>query len=303
MWLHINNFLSYLQAERLYSNLTVEAYRTDIEQFMHFVEGEAGINQVVADKVDTTIIKNFIETLFIQGLSKKSIARKISAIKSFFKYLKRMQIINLNPSLSLVTPKLEKVLPNVLDESQARQLMTLPPNNSFDGLRDRAILELLYGSGMRLGELISLKLKQISDKNKYIIIEGKGKKERLVPLGELAQIALEKYLDVRKKQIRHLKDPQIIFVTKKGNPIYPLAIQKMVKKYLQKISEQEQLSPHILRHTFATHLLDRGADLVTVKELLGHESLSTTQLYTHVSMDRLKRVYQKAHPRSEREKS
>jgi tyrosine recombinase XerC len=303
MWEHLNQFLSYLQTERLYSDFTIKAYKTDLEQFIHFLEQELGINKVNVSQVDINSIKRSIENLFIDGYNKRSIARKISAIKSFFKYLKRIQLIETNPTSSLHSPKLEKTLPNVLDESETQKLMDFPPKDSFEGVRDRAILELLYGGGMRLGEVISLKMKQIHNKINYIIIEGKGKKERLIPLGHFAQVALREYLDIRKSIKINSKDPQVVFLTKKGNPLYPLAIQNMVKRYLQKISEQENLSPHTLRHTFATHLLDRGADLMTVKELLGHASLSTTQIYTHVSIDRLKQVYKKAHPRSGRGKN
>lgn len=303
MWNILHRFLDYLKAERLYSNHTIEAYRSDIGQFFIFLENECPAHQVELEKVDSDLIKGFVEKLFILGLNKRSIARKISAIKSFFKYLKRMQIIDSNPAVSLISPKLDKPLPGVLDEAQARKLMELPPGNTFTGLRDRAILELLYGCGLRLGEIISLNMKQIDDNFNYIIIEGKGKKERLVPVGKFAQTAMNKYLYARNKNVEHLKDANTFFVTQKGNPMYPLAVQKMVKKYLLMVSEQEHLSPHTLRHTFATHLLDRGADLMTVKELLGHSSLSTTQIYTHVSMERLKQVYKISHPRSGRNKS
>jgi len=200
----------------------------------------------------------------------------------------------------VIAPKLDKNLPHVLNENQVRKLMELPPEDTFEGIRDRAILELFYGCGIRLGELISLKMKQIRSSGDFIIIKGKGNKERVVPLGSFARDALNKYLKIRQKSIKIFEDDQIIFVNKKGRPLYPLAVQKMVKKYLSKITEQEHLSPHMLRHTFATHLLDRGADLMAVKELLGHASLSTTQIYTHVSMERLKQVYQQSHPRSRR---
>jgi len=209
-----------------------------------------------------------------------------------------MGIISANPALGISAPKLDKNLPVVLDEEQARKLMELPPDNTFEGKRDRAILELFYGCGIRLSELIHLRMKQIRLESDYIIIEGKRKKERIVPIGKYARSALERYLKIRNEKIRLFMNPEIVFVNKNGKSLYPLSVQKMVKKYLGEISEQEHLSPHVLRHTFATHLLDRGADLLSVKELLGHSSLSTTQIYTHVSMERLKNVYQHAHPRS-----
>lgn len=301
MWIYLDNFADYLKKERLYSPHTVQSYRTDLAQFIEYLEDGVFSHQVRPQMVDSDHIKEYVEKLFIHGLNKKSIARKLSTIKSFFKYLKRIQVLEGNPALSVYAPKLDKTLPVVLDEKQARKLMELPPEKSFEGVRDRAILELFYGCGIRLAELIQLKVKQIHLKSNYIIVLGKRNKERIVPLGNYAHDALEKYLKTRNEKIKIFIDPDIVFVNKKGRSLYPLAIQKMVKKYLTQISEQEHLSPHVLRHTFATHLLDRGADLLAVKELLGHASLSTTQIYTHVSMERLKNVYQKAHPRSDRD--
>ncbi len=301
MWNYLDNFLDYLKSERRYSLHTITSYRTDLSQFLEFLDSEKFRFKVTPDAVDSTHIKSFVETLFIHGLDKKSIARKLSAIKSFFKYLKRNQCVQKNPAQPVFAPKLDKPLPVVLDEKQARRLMQMPPDDTFQGIRDRAILELFYGCGIRLSELIFLKMKQIHLKSNYIIVEGKRNKERMIPVGKFALSALERYLRIRNEKIKVFEDPQIVFVNRKGQTLYPLAIQKMVKKYLGQISEQEHLSPHVLRHTFATHLLDHGADLMAVKELLGHSSLSTTQIYTHVSMDRLKSVYRKAHPRSERD--
>ncbi|OPX33654.1 tyrosine recombinase XerC [candidate division KSB1 bacterium 4484_188] len=298
MWTQLDNFLHYLRTERVYSQNTLVSYRTDLSQFLEYLENREGSSQVRLEMVDTGNIKDFVENLFIHGLNKRSIARKLSAIKSYFRYLKRMGIISANPALGISAPKLDKNLPVVLDEEQARKLMELPPDNTFEGKRDRAILELFYGCGIRLSELIHLRMKQIRLESDYIIIEGKRKKERIVPIGKYARSALERYLKIRNEKIRLFMNPEIVFVNKNGKSLYPLSVQKMVKKYLGEISEQEHLSPHVLRHTFATHLLDRGADLLSVKELLGHSSLSTTQIYTHVSMERLKNVYQHAHPRS-----
>lgn len=298
MWTYLDDFLDYLKKERQYSLYTITSYRTDLFQFIEFLESEIFNGQVAAEKVDNKHIKAFIESLFIYGLSKRSIARKLSAIKTFFKYLNRIQLLEKNPTISLRAPRLDKPLPVILDEDQIRKVMTMPPEDTFEGIRDRAILELFYGCGIRLGELIQLRMKQIYPESDYIIVVGKRNKERVVPLGSYARKALERYLRVRKEKVTFFEDPGIVFVNEKGKPLYPLKIQLMVKKYLSQVSEQEHLSPHVLRHTFATHLLDRGADLLSVKELLGHASLSTTQIYTHVSMDRLKEVYRKAHPRS-----
>lgn len=300
MWEYLDRFIEYLTKERQYSQLTALAYLTDVGQFIDFLESRLKRVQVEPDAVDSNHIKEFVEELFILGLEKRSIARKLSSVKSFFRYLKRMQILQTNPALGISAPKLEKSLPVVIDEERMNKLFNLFSDDSFEEVRDRAILELFYATGMRLSELIFLKMKQIHLQSDYIIVEGKRKKERVIPIGKSARDTLERYLRIRKNTVKHFQDSQIVFVTATGKPLYPEAVRKMVKQYLGRVSEQEHLSPHVLRHTFATHLLDRGADLMSVKELLGHSSLSTTQIYTHVSMERLKKIYKNAHPRSRR---
>jgi len=298
MWQLLDQFLQYLKHQRRYSDLTVDAYSRDIAQFIEFLENFEKGHQVNPTTVDSKHIREFLGHLFMLGLSKRSIARKLSSLKSFFRYLFRMNIISGNPATAVPTPKLDRKLPVVLDVEQARKLMEMPPENTFNGLRDRAILELLYGCGLRLNEVLTLKISNIDFQTHQIRVMGKRSKERIVPFGEPASVALKKYLNARSQILKRITQPERVFVTEKGKPLYPLAVQKMTKKYMIKLSEQEHLSPHVLRHTFATHLLDRGANLVAVKELLGHESLSTTQIYTHVSMDRLKKIYQQAHPRA-----
>jgi integrase/recombinase XerC len=301
MWNELTNFLHYLKAERRYSEHTVKSYQIDLSQFIQYLEDQILKSKVRPLSVDKKYIRCFIEELYVYGLNKRSISRKLSAIKSFFKYLQRIREIEHNPVADIHSPKLDKPLPTVLDEKEIQKLMDLPDQSKFSGIRDRAILELFYGCGVRLSELIQLKMKQIQLTNHYIIVEGKRNKERVLPIGGKAAEALRKYLESREQIIKEKRSFELVFLSPKGNALYPLAVQQMVKKYLQRISEQDHLSPHVLRHTYATHLLDRGADLLAVKELLGHSSLSTTQIYTHVSMDRLKSVYHKAHPRSERD--
>jgi len=297
----LENFLQYLQTERFYSKLTIRSYQIDLAQFLQFLESFNGSGNVDPKKVDKVMIQRYIEELFICGLNKKSISRKLSTIKSFFKYLQRNGVIEKNPVANIHSPKLDKSLPVVINEEEIRRVMQLPSENDWEGLRDRAILELFYGCGIRLSELLKLQWKQIHFKDQYIIVEGKRGKQRIIPIGQFAMQALKRYQSKKTEVIGNQPPSPYVFVNIKGKPLYPLAVQNMVKKYLQKVSEQDRLSPHVLRHTFATHLLDRGADLLAVKELLGHSSLSTTQIYTHVSMDRLKSVYRKAHPRSGRE--
>ncbi len=298
MWQELDNFLNYLKTERRYSKFTVRSYQIDLAQFIQFLEDWFSRNKVQAKLVDKDIIRCYVEELYVNGLRKRSISRKLSAIKSFFRYLKRIGNIENDSIINIQAPKIEKSLPIVLDEIEIRKLMELPPEDNFEGLRNRAILELFYGCGIRLSELIQLKMNQIHIDERYIVVMGKRNKERILPLGKYSITALQKYLSVRREKIIKFFDSSVVFVSKKGKPLYPLSIQKMVKSYLNKVSEQERLSPHVLRHSFATHLLDRGADLIAVKELLGHSSLATTQIYTHVSMERLKKIYKKAHPRS-----
>lgn len=293
---HLDNFLHYLKTERFYSALTIRSYQIDLNQFMLYLED----SKVEIKRVDKEHIQKFVEELFISGLNKKSISRKLSSLRSFFKYLQRIKIVEKNPVTGIPSPKLDKPLPVVINEEEIRKVLQLPPENNLDGYRDRAILELFYGCGIRLSELLKLQWNHIHWNEQFIIVEGKRGKERMLPIGHYALSALKKYREKQKKVLGNQFHSSYVFINRKGQPLYPLAVQTMVKKYLQKVSEQDRLSPHVLRHTFATHLLDRGADLLTVKELLGHSSLSTTQIYTHVSMDRLKSVYRKAHPRSDR---
>lgn len=300
MWTEIDQFLHYLRFQRKYSEHTVESYGNDLTQFAEFLENRIGDNQISPQSVETGHIKDFLGHLLIHGLEKRSIARKLSSIKSLLRYFLREGLIKKNPAAIVSAPKLDRRLPVIIDMKQASKLMELPPADTFEGIRDRAILELLYGAGLRLSELLNLRTENVNFHADTIRVSGKRNKERILPMGSHAKAILKKYLQIRDAAVKSLSEPSIIFVNRNGNPLYPLAVQKMVKKYMSELSEQEHLSPHVLRHAFATHLLDRGADLFAVKELLGHESLSTTQIYTHVSTERLKKVYQQAHPRAER---
>lgn len=301
MWTHLDNFLQYIEHQRRYSEYTVDAYRRDVSQFIEFLESLKTPDKVSPQRVDAKHIREFLGHLYMHGLEKRSIARKLSSLKAFFRYLVRNGVILSNPASSVTAPKLDKKLPVVLDMQQAEKLMELPPNDTFEGIRDRAILELLYGCGIRLGELLGLKISMLNLQGNQLRVLGKRSKERIVPFGNAARSALLSYLHQRENVVKKFEDPDQVFVTPKGNVLYPSAVRRMVKKYMEQLSEQEHLSPHVLRHTFATHLLDRGANLMAVKELLGHESLSTTQIYTHVSMERLKQVYRRAHPRARRD--
>jgi integrase/recombinase XerC len=222
-------------------------------------------------------------------------------MRSFFKYLRRQKITEGNPALVLITPKVGKRLPSFLDEDSVRRLVSLPGQNTQNGKRDMAILELFYSTGIRLSELIGLDVGDVNQEEGLIKVRGKGRKERIVPVGRKALAAINVYLQ-EKKELSKKKSIEVdecpLFEVKEGRRMYPQAVGRMVKKYIGAVSEIEKKSPHVLRHSFATHMLNHGADLRAVKELLGHESLSTTQVYTHVSTARMKKVYEDAHPKA-----
>ncbi len=244
-------------------------------------------------------IRSFLAYSSQQGLSRKTLGRKLAAIRSFFKFLMRTGQVAKNPAKSIQTPKTEKKLPSFLSIQEALDLLELPDKNTPEGIRDRAILEVFYGTGIRLRELTILKIDDVDFHEGLIRILGKGNKERLVPMGRMAEKSLRGYLKIRNQFLKEVeKDKRVLFLSKRGKPISPRTVQYRVQKYLQQISDLSSLSPHLLRHTFATHLLEAGADLEAVKELLGHASLSTTQIYTHVKMERLKQIYRQAHPRA-----
>jgi tyrosine recombinase XerC len=294
----VRGYLEYLEGERNYSAHTILSYETDLSSFVQFLHQE-GINSFAA--VHKESLRAFISSLIDKGFSQRSIARKVASIRSFFKYLRRQKIINGNPALVLITPKIGKRLPSFLDEESVHQLIESPDQSTTNGKRDRAILELFYSTGMRLSELIGLNICDLKKEEGLIKIKGKGRKERIVPVGRKAMDAVDEYLqDENELRLKgHVQSgDHPLFVMKEGRRMYPQAVGRMVKKYIGMVSEVEKKSPHILRHSFATHMLNHGADMRAVKELLGHESLSTTQVYTHVSSARMKKVYEDAHPKA-----
>ena len=294
----VRGYLEYLEGERNYSAHTILSYETDLSSFVQFLHQE-GINSFAA--VHKESLRAFISSLIDKGFSQRSIARKVASMRSFFKYLRRQKIINGNPALVLITPKIGKRLPSFLDEESVHQLIESPDQSTTNGKRDRAILELFYSTGMRLSELIGLNICDLKKEEGLIKIKGKGRKERIVPVGRKAMDSVDEYLqDEYELRLKgHVPSgDHPLFVMKEGRRMYPQAVGRMVKKYIGMVSEVEKKSPHILRHSFATHMLNHGADMRAVKELLGHESLSTTQVYTHVSSARMKKVYEDAHPKA-----
>jgi site-specific recombinase XerD len=235
--------------------------------------------------------------LSTEQFARRSIARKLSCLRSFFRYLCREGTLEHNPAAAIPTPRLEKRLPSFLDEAQTVKLLETPGASKWQGLRDRAILETLYSTGMRLSELAGLNREDMDEISGTVVVRGKGKKERLCPIGQTALRAVRAYLDRRPKTLK-LKTPYALFVSQKGGRLSVRQVDRLLARYVTRAQLPGAISAHSLRHTFATHLLDRGADLRTVQELLGHASLSTTQVYTHVTAQRLKKVYDQAHPRA-----
>jgi tyrosine recombinase XerC len=297
----IKSFLDFLKLEKNYSVNTLLAYEDDLVQFNRFLTNHFQSDNFELSAVDNVTIRLFLGELVESDFAKKSIVRKLAAVRSLYKYLIKKGIIKSNPTINIATPKVPKKLPTFLEEPSIDRMLNLPDTSTVEGLRDKAILELLYSTGIRLSELIGLNLDNIEWSKETIKVLGKGKKSRIVPFGSKSKDALRKYLERRDELISDLTKKSSInsvFLSNRGLRIYPKGVYLIVNKYIRLVSDVEKKSPHVLRHSFATHLLNRGADLKAVKELLGHESLSTTQIYTHVTVDRLKRVYDQAHPKA-----
>ncbi|MEO0293642.1 MAG: site-specific tyrosine recombinase/integron integrase [candidate division WOR-3 bacterium] len=274
---------------RNFSEFTVKSYKIDLEEFKSYLEKNGKKDFSEMDKKD---IRGFMGELLSYGYKKSSVARKLSAIKSFSKFLVRNKALKGNPSLSVKTPRVDKPIPSFLSEDEMKKIFEEIPENELD-IRNKAILELLYATGIRASELVGLDLSMFDPKSRLIRVYGKGKKERILPLTTYALIALEKYIS----EVRGWKDGPL-FLSKSKRRLTQRDLQRIVKKAIIKVATLNQMSPHTLRHTFATHLLNRGANLRAVQELLGHQSLSTTQIYTHMSLEKLKEEYKKAHPRA-----
>jgi integrase/recombinase XerC len=302
----IDKFSAYLINEKNYSKHTLMNYIKDLNDLYSFIAKslEDTTPKIELKYIDEATLKSFIAAFVLNKelkYSKRTISRKISTLKSFYKFLNRKKLYAENPSRNLVFPKLGRNLPTVIEETSLTGLLNSDTfGKDIWGERDRAIIELLYSSGIRLNELIELTIDKIDLDNFTIRVKGKGRKERIIPVGRVAVGAISSYLEKRdvyfaEKGVEY--NNGVIFNAKNGKKLYPALMNRITTKYISKISELKKKSPHVLRHSFATHLLDHGADIRAVKDLLGHSSLSTTQVYTHVSVDRLKKVYQKSHPK------
>jgi integrase/recombinase XerC len=293
----VGDFLDYLAIERNVSPNTVAAYRDDLESFAGFLCNDyftVARDQLDLRRVDHLAVRAYLAHLGRRKLSRSSIARHLSAMRSFFKYLMREAIVDANPARTVATPKREKHLPSVMQPSDVALLLEQPDTSTPLGLRDRAFLELLYASGLRIAELVGIDIDDVELRARLVKVRGKGAKERIVPFGSKAEEALRAWLAAREA----LPEEAAMFVNYRGERITQRSVRRLFDGYVRKAALRAGISPHTMRHSFATHLLNAGADLRAIQELLGHASLSTTQKYTHLNDWELMKVYRKAHPRA-----
>jgi len=295
MDINIRQFLRYIELERRYSAHTVSSYMTDLEQFSTFLTEIHDGRDVSWKLTNKKHIRLFLMDLQEKSIGRRSIAHKVAVIKSFFKFLEKTGYISTNIAASIHMPRFDKKLPAYLSEAEMLQVLNAPSGSSFVSVRDRAILELFYSSGLRLNELLQLKLEHLILREDAIHVFGKGKKERYLPINKHAKQRLLDYLNMRPSNV--LPGIEQIFILESGKKMYPVAVQRLVNKYVNMVVQIPNASPHMLRHSYATHLLNNGAGIRVVKDLLGHENLSTTQVYTHISVDHLKQAYKQAHKR------
>lgn len=298
----INSYISFLKNEKNYSDNTIISYKNDLLQLLNYLEDYKILKRNNIQYIDRSIMRKYIVYLKKCDYSTRSISRKISTIRSFFKFASREGIVKINPTINLLTPKIDKKLPYFLYLQEVNKLIETPPGHTILGIRDRAILELLYGTGMRVGELVNLDIHDIDLHEKTVRVFGKGSKERILPLGNPSIKAIQEYMTSRNLFMKNIAinkiDLNAFLLNRFGGRISARSIRRMIIKYMKIADLNQKISPHVLRHSFATHLLGGGADLRVVQELLGHESLSTTQIYTHITKERLKITYKKSHPRS-----
>lgn len=320
----IRDFLSYLKFEKHYSEHTAMCYCADLEQFAGFLVSNSAPGSGGAESqqdstatalatrrdtqveqllfaVDANTVRSFLAFLTENRYSKATAARKLATLRSFYKFLVKRNYLDSNPVLMVRTPKQERKLPKFLEYEQVQRLLNTPPMGNWLGIRDRAILETLYSTGMRVSELVALNMDDIDFLGEVVHIRGKGKKERITPIGSAALQAIQHYIEFRNKRAQNNSnfDSKVLFVNKHGRRLSTRSVRRKMDKYLAMAGLDPSISPHTLRHSFATHMLNNGADLRSVQELLGHQSLSTTQVYTHLTTRKLKEVYDNSHPRND----
>jgi integrase/recombinase XerC len=292
-------FLRHLSLEKNASAYTIKSYREDLNQALDFFREKAGVRVKEPRQVSTRHVRAYLAWLHEQRYSKATIARRMAAVRSWFRFLCRQGTIETNPADGLRSPRQDKKLPHFLSEEELSRLLEKPPAGKPLGIRDRAILETLYSAGVRVSELTGLNVEDVDVDSGLAVVRGKGKRERLVPLGRPALAALKRWLTWRDEMAKKKsRTSPAVFLNKNGSRLSSRSVGRLLEKYLALAGLDPRTSPHTLRHSFATHLLDRGADIRSVQELLGHRSLGTTQIYTHVTTSRLKESYHQAHPRA-----
>ncbi len=302
----VNDFLLYLTVEKHYAKNTVNSYERDLYQLEHYLEdyeSEAVLNNI--DEIDYALMRRYLAYLNSLHLAKSTISRKLSACRSFYRYLMKKQIVEASPPSEVITPKKEKRLPKFLYYDEMKAVLEAPADDLW-GRRDKAILEVCYGGGLRVSELVSINMTDINKNGRFVSVVGKGSKQRVVPIGAAAVAAVgvyketlrREYLDGELKFMPDFGPGKPLFLNQKGGRLTARSVIDIVNKYVEAAAVKKKISPHALRHSFATHLLENGADLRSVQELLGHENISTTQIYTHVSKSVMREVYNKTHPRA-----
>lgn len=297
MHAEIGQFLRYLDVERNASDLTIKSYREDLMDLADFLTDE-GSKKVKPRDVDAGALRGYVSALHDAGYARTSISRKLASLRSFYRFAQRQQMADTNPAKPLRNPRGQRKLPHFLSGDEIQQLLNTPDSNSVMGLRDIAILEVIYSAGLRVSELVGMNDRDLDFEEGVVRLRGKGRKERMGAIGEYAAKALRRYFAVRKRADHGDSNELPTFTNKFGQRLTTRSVARMLEKYIKECGLDTRTTPHTLRHSFATHLLDRGADIRSVQELLGHKSLVTTQIYTHVSTASLKTAYAKAHPRA-----
>ena len=301
----IDEFVRYLKEERNYSEHTARSYRGDLRQFFSYIN-EKRKEVTPPSQVTPRMVEDYLVFLYEEGEAKSSMARKLASLRSFFQFLIKRGRMTVNPAKVISSPRLPKRLPSYLTVEEVEELVEAPSTTEelrarSLGVRDKAILELLYATGMRVSEIVSLNLDDLDLRGRSVLVRGKGKKERLIPFGSAASRALRLYLSQRKNLLSEAKVESALFLSKSGKRLFPRDVARIIARYVRRTSLKKRISPHTIRHSFATHLLNRGADLRFIQEFLGHSSLATTERYTHLSLAKLREVYDKAHPRAKKE--
>jgi integrase/recombinase XerC len=293
--MYIEKFLNYIQYERRYSPHTIEAYKTDLRQCTQFLQEQFETNLVATC---SSQIRNWLTELIASGIDARSIRRKVASLRAYFKYLEQNRLLDQNPMVKITLPKISKKLPVFISQQNIGYLLDeIEFNDSFEGRRDRLIMELFYCTGIRLSELVQLKICDFDLYNNELRVMGKGKKERIIPVVDNLKHTLLIYLEEKNKVLnRTLND--YLFITSAGKKVYPKLVYRVVNSYLSFATTVKKRSPHVLRHTFATHMLNNGADINAIKELLGHANLSATEVYTHNTVEKIKSIYKQAHPKA-----